>query len=459
VSRVIRKNLGPFTAILALVALAVLIGAYVLNEQRQRFPFIDPQPFRINVELDNAQAVTPGQGQTAQVAGVRIGDIADVKLRDGRAIVALDVEPRFADLIHRDARAELRPRTGLKDMYVQIYPGKDGPPVHEGFTIPVSASLTDVDLDEILSELDSRTRDYVTLLANGAGEGLKHRGDDLARIFERFQPTIRDLSRVNHSVSKERVALRRLVTSLAQVNHALARKPQDLTRLVRTGSTTLHAFASEDANLRSAAGELAPTLQQATTTLRAVQPFAEQLGPTTRALLPAVRELENVNAAVSPFAREATPIVRTQIRPFVRKALPLARDLAPAARGLSRTFPELRRDLTVGNHLTNMLANNKNGREAPDKAGRDEGYLFWLAWVTHQTANLQSVEDANGPMRPIFLTGTCTTFTSLVNDVPQAEFLLGLSPLLESVCKNPTTTSLSVTKSLRAIGVKTKGER
>jgi hypothetical protein len=62
-------------------------------------------------------------------------------------------------------------------------------------------------------------------------------------------------------------------------------------------------------------------------------------------------------------------------------------------------------------------------------------------------------------MRPIFLTGTCTTFTSLVNDVPQAEFLLGLSPLLESVFKNPTTTSLSVTKSLRAIGVKTKGER
>jgi hypothetical protein len=106
-----------------------------------------------------------------------------------------------------------------------------------------------------------------------------------------------------------------------------------------------------------------------------------------------------------------------------------------------------------------MLANNKDGREAPDKAGRDEGYLFWLAWLTHQTANLQSVEDANGPMRPIFLTGTCTTFTSLVNDVPQAEFLLGLSPLLQSVCKNPTTTSLSVTKSLRAIGVKAKGER
>jgi phospholipid/cholesterol/gamma-HCH transport system substrate-binding protein len=453
-TRVIRKNLGPFAAILVLVALAALVGTYVLNQQRLRFPFAEPAPFRINVELDNAQAVTPGQGQTAQVAGVRIGDIASVKLRDGRAIVGLDLEPRYRDLIHRDARAQLRPRTGLKDMYVQIFPGKDGDPVDEGFTIPVSASLTDVDLDEILSELDARTRDYVTLLADGGGEGLRGRGTDLARVLERFGPTVRDLGRVNHAVSKERVALRRLVTSLAQVNRTLARKPRDLTRLVSTASTTLRAFASEDANLRDAVGELAPTLTEATRTLNAVAPFAAQLGPTTRALLPAVQELQTVNAAVSPFAREATPIVREQIRPFTRKARPVVRDLAPAARGLARTAPELQRNGKVLNDLVNMLGYNAGGREAPDKAGREEGYLFWLAWATHQTANLQSIDDGNGPMRPFFLTGSCTTLTTLVNHQPQLEFALGLSGLLNTVCKNPTTTSLDVTKTLTKLGLK-----
>jgi len=450
--RVLRKNLLALGAILVLVVVAALVGAYILDEQRQRFPFVDAQPFRINVELDNAQAVTPGQGQTAQVAGVRIGDIADVRLRGGRALVSLDIDPRYRDLIHRDARAQLRPRTGLKDMYVQIAPGKDGPPVKENFTIAVSASLSDVDLDEILSELDARTRDYITLLANGGGEGLRDRGDDLARILKRFEPTVRDLSRVNHAVAEERIALRRLVTSLAQINRTLARKPRDLSRLVSSASTTLRAVASEDADLRAAVSELAPTLREATTTLRAVGPFADELGPTTRALLPAVRELEKVNAAVSPFAREATPIVRERIRPFVRRALPLARDLAPAARGLARTFPELQRDTNVANNLVNMLTHNQRGREEPQNAARDEGYLFWLAWVTHQTANLQSLDDANGPMRPIFATGTCTTLTSLVNDLPQAEILLGLSPLLETVCKNPQTASLDVTKSLRAIG-------
>ncbi len=201
-SRVIRKNLGPFLAIIGLVAIAVVVGGYILNEQRLRFPLVEDKPMRINVELDTAQAVTPGQGQTAQVAGVQIGDIAEVSLRDGRAIVGLDIKPEYADLIRRDARAQLRPRTGLKDMYVQIFPGKDGPPVKEGFTIPVSNSLTDVDLDEILSVLDARTRDYVTLLANGAGEGLRNRGENLAGVLERYGPTVRDLGRVNHALAE-----------------------------------------------------------------------------------------------------------------------------------------------------------------------------------------------------------------------------------------------------------------
>jgi phospholipid/cholesterol/gamma-HCH transport system substrate-binding protein len=450
--RVIRKNLGPSLAILGLVAIAVVVGGYILHEQRFRFPLVEDKPVRINVELDNAQAVTPGQGQTAQVAGVQIGDIAEVKLDGDRALVGLDIKPQYADLIHRDARAVLRPRTGLKDMYVQILPGKDGPPVKEGFTIPVQSSLTDVDLDEILSVLDARTRDYITLLANGAGEGLHGRGNDLAQVFKRYGPTVRDLGRVNHAVAQERIALRRLVTSLTQVNGTLARKPRDLSRLVSTASTTLRAFASEDRSLRGAVTELAPTLQQATRTLRAVAPFARELGPTTRALLPAVRELETVNDAVSPFAREATPIVRSKVRPFVRRALPVSRDLAPAARGLARAVPEVDRTAKVVNDFVNMLGHNPGGREAPDKRGREEGYLFWLSWLSHQTTNLQSVDDANGPMRPIFITGTCTTLTSLVNDLPQAEFALGISPLLATVCRNPTTTSLSASKSLRTLG-------
>ena len=133
------------------------------------------------------------------------------------------------------------------------------------------------------------------------------------------------------------------------------------------------------------------------------------------------------------------------------------RDLAPAARGLARTAPELERNGVKLNEIVNLLGHNQNGREAPDQASREEGYLFWLAWTTHQTANLQSIDDGNGPIRPFFLTGTCKTLTSLVNDQPPLEFALGLSGLLNTVCKNPDTTSLSVTKTLSKLGLTKRG--
>jgi hypothetical protein len=100
-----------------------------------------------------------------------------------------------------------------------------------------------------------------------------------------------------------------------------------------------------------------------------------------------------------------------------------------------------------------MLGFNPNGKEAPDKADRQEGYLFWLAWVTHQTANLINIDDANGPLRPVFLTGTCQTLITLIDDEPQLEFLMALSGVLKEQCSNPNTKSLhpeAVKKSLAA---------
>ncbi len=259
----LRKNVRYIVALLGLAAIALAVASYILKEQGVRIPFASEGPVRISAVLDNAQAVTPGQGQTVQVAGVQVGKIATVELEEGRAKLGLDIEPKFMDsgLIKTDATALLRPRTPLKDMYLQVFPGKrDGTPIRKGFELPLRNTMTDVDLDEILSALDGRTRDYLTLLVNGAGNGLKDRGGDLAEVFRRFEPTVRDLARVNRSVAGERVALRRLVSSLAGLNGKLAERPQDLSQLVTASNATFGAFASEDQNLKATVSELPATL-------------------------------------------------------------------------------------------------------------------------------------------------------------------------------------------------------
>ena len=92
VRRAIRKHLRDFAAIVALAAIAAGVGGYVLANQRLRFPW-EGAPFRIKAEFATAQAVTPGQGQTVRVSGVRVGDITKVDLKDGRAVVTMDLDP------------------------------------------------------------------------------------------------------------------------------------------------------------------------------------------------------------------------------------------------------------------------------------------------------------------------------------------------------------------------------
>ena len=441
----IKKNVKWVAAIFGLAIFSGVVALYVFSQQHFRLPLVSASPLKLNVAMDTAESVTPGQGQQVQVAGVRIGRIKGVKLQDGHAVLQLEIEPKFKDLVHTDAHALLRPRTGLKDMYIQVLPGSNGKPlVKDGFTMPMENTATDVDFDQVLSQLDARTRDYVTLLANGGGKGLHGEGTTLAEVFRRYEPTARDLALVNSSVAKEQASLRRTVGALATLNRRLARRPQDLSELVDSAATTFHAIGSQDDNLRATIGELPATLRRATTTLQEVTPLAQQLGPASRALRPALRALTKTNAKLGPFARKVEPVVRTRIRPFAREARPLVRDLNPAATSLSQAAPDLRSGTVVLNHFLNMLGYNQNGREGAGKAGRDEGYLFWLGWLGHQTVNLFNVDDANGPMRPIFLTGTCGTLSAISATSPLAEFGLNLSPVLAGVCKNPSTPAVSL---------------
>ena len=93
---------------------------------------IEEKPFVLKAEFPTAQAVIAGQGQTVRVSGVRIGDIGEVELKDGRAVVEMDIDPEYEGLVHTDATALLRPKTGLKDMFIELDPGTDGAPVAKG---------------------------------------------------------------------------------------------------------------------------------------------------------------------------------------------------------------------------------------------------------------------------------------------------------------------------------------
>jgi phospholipid/cholesterol/gamma-HCH transport system substrate-binding protein len=451
--RAIREHWKDFAAIMGLLVITVAVAGYILTNERLRFPFISPQPYTINAAFSTAQAVTPGQGQSVRISGVQIGLVGQVTLKNGEGVVQMNIDPKYKHLIHKNWTALIRPRTGLDDMFIELSPGPPGSPVAPaGYTIPISNTMPVVNLDEILSSLDADSREYLDLLVNGAGQGLKgHGGDQLAQVMERFEPTHRDLARVNSAVAVRGRNLQRLVNSLRRLNDALAAKQAQIVQLVDSSEKVFRAFASEDSNVSRAVADLPGTLRQTTATLAKEQAFAQTLGPAAVNLLPAVRAIPAANKAVTALAVPGAPIVQNQIRPFVIASRPVVRNLRPAAVNLAEpttvqtqngpvqlgaATPNLANVFNVLNHLGNMLGYNPGDTE--------HGYLWWLAWLDHNARTLFAVQDANGDFRPLFLQASCASLAQIANASPLQEVVMNLTPILTSAGLCPTQAAADV---------------
>jgi phospholipid/cholesterol/gamma-HCH transport system substrate-binding protein len=410
VKTAIRKHLFDFLAVVGLFLLGLAVAVYVLSQQDFRFPLVESKPKRIAVELENAQAVQPGQGQTVRVAGVEVGRIADIEVEEGVAVVQLEIQQEYEDLIREDATAVLRPKTALKDMFVEVSPGT-GRVLGEDGRISVANTLPDIDPDEIYEALDADTRPYLRLLVSSAGKGLDGRGEDLREVFRRFEPLHRDLARVMEATASRREALKRLIHRYGLLMTHVGRRPEQLERLVTASGAVFDALASEDQNISESVARLPGALRASEAALGEVREFAPVLRSSLESLRSPIRKLDETNAAVTPFLRDTTPILRDEIRPFVRAARPFTDDLRLAAGGLSKATPDLTTSFEQLNRFFNMGAFNPNGAEGlagksvADQRSRQEGFLYWLAWTAQNGTSLFSTADGQGPWRRVTICG------------------------------------------------------
>ena len=422
----IRKSLRDFIAVAILVLIAAGITYYIFQEQRLRIPILEEKPFELKAEFETAQAVVPGQGQTIRIAGVRVGDVSDVAVEDGVGVVTFQIDREFLP-VYRDATILMRPTTGLKDMFFQLDPGsKAAGEFEEGDMVPVNNTAPDVNLDEVLEALDSDTQAYLRVLLVGAGRGLDGRDKDLGQLLGGLGPINRDLAKLSSEVASRQQNVRNLVHNFNILTGRVAQADDDLVQLVSTSNSALGAIAEQDPSVRRAVGLLGPTLSQAEDTLNQVASLANVLGPTFNDLRPFARNLDEANASLASLGEAGTPIVRDEIRPFVRTARKPLPDLRKAANRFSAATPGLTTIGTKLNRLTNMAARNPHGAEPASVADtdRDEGYLYWLGWLAHNGDMTFNTSDGNGVFRRIYFTAGCSQLLHIVSGGPG-----GLNPL------------------------------
>jgi len=456
----IRKHLRDFIAILLLVVVAAGVAGYILSNQRFYLPAwvpgIGSDFYTVDAEFETGQAVVPGQGQSVNIAGVKVGDIGKVELDDGVAVVELNIQEKYKP-IYRDATMLLRPKTGLKDMFVELDPGTQAAgELPEGGRIGMAQTRPDVNPDEILAQLDGDTRAYLQILANAGGEAFTDNpaknyqqsyAADLRETFKRFEPTNDYIKQFTGLLSERRENARRAIHSFSQLAQELGDKDDQLAELVDSSNANFQVFAQQEANIRSAIQLLPSTLSTTRDTLAKVDALAGELGPGFQALRPFARNLGPALQDTRPALRATTPIIRDEIRPFVRMARSPVRKLRLAAEELAPTTSRLNSAFKVINALLNTLAYNPPGNE--------EGFLFWTAWANHDAPFVFNTQDAHGPIRRGNFLVDCASLgatEALIQGLPQLEVLFELlnAPDSEEVCAQQPTAPFRSQKKARA---------
>ena len=403
-SRQVRGRRKDTIAIIVLAIAGIVMMLGIFTQQKASLPawlpVVGEEFDHITAEFSTAQAVTPGQGQAVDIAGIQIGKVSSVDLENGHAVVGMDIEPKYMELIHPDASFLLRPKTNLNDMIVEIEPGTAKGEVEDGDHFDLTQTEPNTNLDAFLATLDADTRQYIQLLVAGGAQGLGGRGKQLSNALRRFQPFVHYTAKLNKAVATRHVALSRVIHNFNLLTTELARNDSAVKRFVTSSKAALGNFANQQESVQAAFEEFPEALQAANAGLASSNRFSQAAYPTLIKLIPQAQALTPAFRATEKLFRETTPPIRDQIRPFTREIRPVLERSAEAAKPFEKTVRNFGNSLGGFNSFLNELAY--------DPKGSKESFLFYLPWLNHDFNTAFALQDAHGPALRGLVMITCT---------------------------------------------------
>jgi phospholipid/cholesterol/gamma-HCH transport system substrate-binding protein len=407
--RAIRAHLRDVLAIIGLLLAGLFAVTVILVNQRAVLPnwvpLIGTDRFALKADFSTAQAVTPGQGQSVDIAGIKVGEVSGVELQDGHAVVSMELDNKYAPLIHTNSSLLLRPKTGLNDMVVEVDPGtQSAPEVKEGSTVPLADTQPQVNPDEFLASLDADTQQFLKLLLANGAEALdpaKGRDVELSNALRRLDPFARDISRISGALASRRQNIANSIHNFQLLSTELGNRDQDVVNFVDSSNAVLASFAKEQGSIRSAVRELPPTLQQAKGALTSANNLALQSGPALKKLIPGAKATGPALRALRPFFQQTAGPIQNQIRPFTKQVASPVTHIAQISQGLGTATPGLKTGFTDLNLGLNALGYNPPGSA--------EGFLFYVPWLNHDLTADYLLQDAYGPLRRGLVLVSCST--------------------------------------------------
>jgi phospholipid/cholesterol/gamma-HCH transport system substrate-binding protein len=388
--------------VLALAGIVMMLGIFVQQKASlpSWVPFVGEEFEHISAQFSTAQAVTPGQGQAVDIAGIQIGKVASVNLENGHAVVGMEIEPKYMQLIHPNASLLLRPKTNLNDMVVEIEPGSGRKSIEDGHEFTLAQTEPNTNLDAFLATLDADTRQYLQLLLAGGAEGIGGRGKQLGNAFRRFEPFVHYTAKLNRAVAARHVALARAIHDFSLLTTELGRHDAQIKRFVTSSKNALGNFANQQQSVQAAFEAFPATLRAAHAGLASSNRFSQAAAPALFKLIPQAQALTPAFKATERLFAQTTGPIRDQIRPFSREIRPVLTHGAEAAKPFEKTVRSFGNSLGGFNSFLNELAYKPKGAK--------QSFLFYLPWLNHDFNAAFNLQDAGGPILRGLVMISCT---------------------------------------------------
>jgi phospholipid/cholesterol/gamma-HCH transport system substrate-binding protein len=315
---------------IGLITLLVLGGLTYMGFRKNN-PFY--KPFEIKVAFTTVHDLKPRS--PVRIAGIEVGKVVSIETvgdgKDAGAVATIQIRDKGLPL-HADATLKVRPRLFLEGNYfVDLQPGSPSAPVlEEGDTIPATQTMAPVGIGEVLTALNSDTRENLKTVLKEYGEALEgegakgyNRSTKYWRAAYLYGAQVSDATRgiLEHDLSD-------YIAASGTVAAALDRSPERLRALITNLAVTFTAFASEQQNLSLAIDELPRTLDVGSRALASLNDAFPSVRRLAAAMTPAVR--------TSPAALDAQLPFLQQLRGLVSDA-----ELGALAKELRTTVPHL----------------------------------------------------------------------------------------------------------------------
>jgi phospholipid/cholesterol/gamma-HCH transport system substrate-binding protein len=351
----------PSNAMIAVVFILIFtLGPYLAFTKH--VPFTG---YGYELKATFANSANISVNSPVRIAGVDIGKVIETSSDGETSTVTFTVEGKGRP-IHADAYAQIRPRIFLEgNFFIDLDPGSpSAAEMDSGDTIPVSRTSITVQLDEILTALQSPVRADLSRLLEGFGDALTR--EPSAGEDEGFPAEVQGRSgaegisdaflyggsagRYSAQVTNALLGtdpgdLARLIAASGRTFGALARREQDLEGLIVNLDVFTGALAAQSKNLATTVGRFAPTLRTARRSLVSLNRALPPLRAWAIEMRPAVEELPGWIAAGRPWLQQSRPLLSGKelggIARLLREATP---GLAGATQaGKANTIPQINR--------------------------------------------------------------------------------------------------------------------